>query len=451
MCGIAGSWRADFDLPAALLRLRHRGPDGSGVTEAGEATHGHVRLAIIDPTPASAQPFRYRGNVLAYNGELWNFAALREVLEDRGHDFETGGDTEVLAAALNEWGVPGALDHLDGMFCFSWSSPAGDYLVRDRLGKLPLYVVRSGAGLAWSSERRGLGGLAGAAEAVPPAHWMDLRSGTLHRYYSVPVVEPGDVRSLLEAGVRKRMIADVPLCVLLSGGIDSSVTTALAAQYRPDLVAYTCHLGEATEDLEAARVVAKHVGVELREVRLEAPDDAAVERAVLTVEVPNRTAVEIATLCIPLAERIRADGFKVVLSGEAADELFGGYGTLARRAKDDASWREARLEFLGKMGRADFHRVNKSFMAHGIEARMPFCERGLVESVLSMSKKACPPGKGLLKRAVADLLPAEVIRRPKLTFQGGAGARAHFDAAYPSPQRYYNSVLRTAFGRVVRG
>lgn len=415
-------------------------------------THGHVRLAIIDPTAASAQPFRYRDGVLAYNGELWNHGDLRGVLEVRGYRFETSGDTEVLAAALCEWGVPGALDRLDGMFCFSWSSPAGDFLVRDRLGKLPLYAARDGAGFAWASERRGLGRLGGAAEAVPPATWLDLRTGLLHRYYEVPkLASPGDVRALLEEGVRKRLMADVPLCVLLSGGLDSSVTTALAARHRPDLVAYTCHLGETTEDLEAARVVAKHVGVELREVPLEPPGDADVERAVLTVEVPNRTAVEIATLCLPLAQRIRSDGFKVVLSGEAADELFGGYGTLARRAQDDESWRAARMEFLAKMGRADFHRVNKSFMAHGVEARMPFCERGLVESVLSMGKRQCPPGKGLLKKAVADLLPAEVIRRPKLTFQGGAGARAHFDAAYPSPQRYYNSVLRTAFGRVVRG
>ncbi len=418
----------------------------------GLATHGHVRLAILDPTPASAQPFPYRDGLLSYNGELWNHAELRDELGSLGHRFESRGDTEVLAAALDQWGIPATLAKLDGMFCFSWSSPSGDFLVRDRLGKLPLYVARVGPGFAWASERRGLGAVAGAAEALKPATWLDLRTGRVRGYYEVPALEaPGDVRALLESGVRKRLVSDVPLCVLLSGGLDSSVTTAPATMARPDLVAYTCHLGETTADLEAARVVAKHVGVELREVPLEPPSHEDVERAVLTVEVPNRTAVEIATLCIPLAERISADGFKVVLSGEAADELFGGYGTLARRARDDASWRQARLEFLAKMGRADFHRVNKSFMAHGVEARMPFCELGLVESVLSMGKKECPPGKGLLKRAVGDLLPGEIIRRPKLTFQGGAGARDYFDSRYPSPQRYYNSVLRTAFGRVVRG
>lgn len=453
MCGIAGTCKADFDVETALDLIAHRGPDGRGVTEHEGVVHGHVRLAIQDLSDASLQPFRYRDGVLSYNGELWAPDALRSELEARGHRFTTTGDTEVLAAALWEWG-PSVLDRLDGMFCFSWSRPGVALLVRDRLGKLPLYVLRSGDGHSWCSERKGFGPDRGNAEALTAGHWLDLLTGKVHRYYSIPKLErpdAGTVETLIAQGVEKRLISDAPVCVLLSGGLDSSLTTAMVAKIRPDVVAYTCFVWPDSPDLASARLVAEHLGIEHREVQLPEPDDAALVRAVRTVEVPNRTSIETATLCIPLAERLSRDGFKVAVSGEAADELFGGYGTLARRATSDEAWREARLEFFAKMGRADFHRVNKSFMAHGVEVRLPFCERGLVETVMSLGRKECPSGKKSLAAIAEAWLPRSIARRKKETFHGAAGLRGFFDAAYPNPTRYYNSLVRNEFGRIVRG
>jgi asparagine synthase (glutamine-hydrolysing) len=469
MCGIAGAYLADWDVPEALARIRHRGPDAIGVREDDAVVHGHVRLAIQDPRPRSDQPFVYRRTTLAFVGEVWNFRALRDELADLGCRFGTDGDTEVVAAALDRWGV-NALPRLEGMFALAWTGRAGTYLARDRFGKVPLYwqaeeaSLLGGGGVRWASERK-----AWEPERrsgilpVPPGHVVHLETRRLRAFYRVEEeverrarvggpVGPEEVRRLLSEGVRERLQADVPVCCLISGGLDSSAVLRLVKDHKPDVVAYTAVFSDESPDLANARALCRDLGVRLREVPVGDLDGDSLWRSINAIEVVSKTQVEIGTLCLPLAERIYADGYRVCLSGEGADELFGGYGTLARRATDDERWRRERTEFLAKMGRSDFMRVNKSFMAHGVECRVPFLHRPLVEAVLGLGVRECPPGKKLLKRAFAGDLPDEIVKRPKMTFQGAAGVAAHYDALLEGKQRLiYNAMAREAFGAIPRG
>jgi asparagine synthase (glutamine-hydrolysing) len=452
MCGIFGTYLNPTEsIERGLERLRHRGPDGSGIAEAEPARHGHVRLALLDLTTASAQPFRHRGGLLSFNGEIWNYRELRAELAELGHTFSTAGDTEVLAAALSQWGAD-ALPRLDGMFAFAWSDGGTHFLARDRFGKVPLYVLRKGHAYTWMSERKAhpQGGL---AAPLAPGTRLDLSTGQVHWWYTVPQIGTNgtDVLGLLDAGVAKRLVADAPLCCLVSGGLDSSLILALAKRYKTDVVAYTAFHDRQAADLQRARYICHYLGVELRTVYIPDPDETAIRAAVASIEIASKAQVEIALLCLPLAQRISADGFKACLSGEAADELFGGYGNMCIKAAstDDAGWRDIRLAQLEKMSRGNFVRCNKVFMAYGVECRLPFMERGLVEGVLGMTKRQCPPGKKLLKDAARGLLPSEVVNRPKQTFQGGSGIAEAAGRILANPRRYYNSEARRVFGSLV--
>lgn len=453
MCGLVGAYAMPgIDLAFGLERIRHRGPDGSGIAEDAAMRHGHVRLAVQDLNARSDQPFRLGGGVLTFNGEIWNFAALRAELATLTHHvFVTSGDTEVLALALDHWGMPGALDHLDGMFAFAWSKDGAAWLARDRFGKIPLYVHRRDDGYVWASERKAFPGL--WFDALPPGDALDLTTGKIHHWYRLPDAGGGaadGILAQLETGVERRLVADAPLCCLLSGGLDSSLIATLAKRHKPDLVAFTAVMDdEPSLDLDAAKRVAASLNMPLEIVRVRAPDVAALEAAATTIELPSKAQVEIATLCIPLAAAIRANGFKVVLSGEAADELFGGYGSMIIKGyrADDAAWRAIRMRQLAKMARGNFVRCNKVFMAHGVECRLPFMDRDLVETVINLSKADCPPGKGLLKRHAARLgLADKIIRRTKQTFQGGAGTDRAALKAVARPRAFYRTVIANHFG-----
>jgi asparagine synthase (glutamine-hydrolysing) len=452
MCGLFGTFnRPDIDVAARLELLAHRGPDGSGVASSGPAVHGHVRLALVDLTDASAQPFRCAGATLSFNGEVWNWRQVRAELEQLGRTFATQGDTEVLAQALDEWGVD-ALPRIEGMFAFAWSSGDRHLLVRDRYGKVPLYVYRRGDGFVWSSERKALD-LGWPAIALPPGSALDLVTGKLVRWYDLPdrVTDNRAIAAMLEAGVAARLDADAPVCCLVSGGLDSALILSLARAHARDgreVVAYTARLDDDTADLRAARRLCAAYEVRLIEVPVERPTPASLTDAVRVIEIPSKAQVEIAAMCIPLAHAIASDGFKACLSGEAADELFGGYGSMQIKGAraDDAEWRAIRVGQLAKMGRGNFIRCNKVFMAAGVECRLPFMERPLVESVLAMGKADCPPGKKALKAAARGIVPDWVITRPKDTFQGGAGMDDAAALALPNPKVYYNRECRTLYG-----
>jgi asparagine synthase (glutamine-hydrolysing) len=452
MCGLAGAYGPAASLgrvEAALDRLAHRGPDGRGVAAKDGAIHGHVRLALVDLSSASAQPFRDRGALLSFNGEIWNFRELRAELEAAGYAFSTSGDTEVLAAALDAWGQA-ALARLDGMFAFAWSRAGRHILVRDRYGKIPLYVLRRGATFEWASERKAWApGPAGAAAPLPPGSVLDLATGAVRAWYTVPETAPAvDLLEALEASVTARLAADAPVCCLISGGLDSSMILALAARRRPDVVAYTASFDPEAEDLLAARRICRELDVELREVAVKAPSYASIAAAVAAIEIASKAQVEIALLCLPLAARIAADGFKAALSGEGADELFGAYGNMKIKGwgASDAEWRSIRLEALAKMARGNFVRCNKVFMDSGVEARLPFLAPPIVELALGSGLRECPPAKVMLKRAATNLLPAWVIKREKETFQGGSGISVACASLLDSPIRYYNTQATARFG-----
>jgi asparagine synthase (glutamine-hydrolysing) len=447
MCGLVGSFNTpEFDVSARLELIRHRGPDGSGVVAAGPATHGHVRLALLDLSHASDQPFRYRDGLLSFNGEIWNFQTVRAELEGLGHIFSTTGDTEVLAAALTEWDVD-ALMKLEGMFTFAWSRGARHLLGRDRFGKIPLYVSRRGASFVWASERKALTGY--RADALPEGSVLNLVTGLIERWYVMPDHTLGiDIIDRLTAGVKARLIADAPLCCLISGGLDSSLILTIAKRLKPDIAAYTAVLDEGSADLRAARRLCAENEVPLTEVRVRRPTPSDLSSAARCIEIASKVQTEIAALCIPLARAISSDGFRACLSGEAADELFGGYGSMCiqgARASDEG-WRHIRLQQLSRMARGNFVRCNKAFMAHGVECRLPFMERSLVEGVINMTKAACPPAKKALKAAAGELLPAWIVRRIKETFQGGAGMDAAAAQAIARPKAFYRAEVLSAFG-----
>lgn len=452
MCGIVGSWCAPrWDVARAAESLAHRGPDGRGFRAIGDAIHGHVRLALVDLTDASAQPFERGDGTLSFVGEIWNHAELREQLIATGSTFRTTGDTEVLAAVMERMGAAG-LDLLDGMFAFAWSTATRTILVRDRFGKVPLYVQRDpGGAVYWASERRALP-CPGAGVALPPGHVWDLWKDAPEAWYALPrVVVDEDPAALvlgaLRSGVRKRLAADAPVAVLCSGGLDSALITALAREERDDVTAFHAYVDDKSPDLAAARRLCADLSVRLVEVPVQPPTRESLRVAVAAIEIPMKAQVEIATLCVPLARAIRAEGFKACLSGEAADELFGGYGNMMIRAarSDDQGWRDIRTYQLAKMARGNFVRCNKSFMAGGVECRLPFMERRIVEAVLSMTKAQCPPGKTLLKQVAAGVLPRWVTTRRKETFQGASGVSAMAARVVEHPVRYYNECARDGF------
>lgn len=447
MCGLVGSYGVLLDVDAALAAIAHRGPDGQGWAECGATTLGHTRLAIQDQRDVAAQPFRRGLVTLTYNGEAYNAAELRATL--RGPWCSTG-DTEVVAALLTDYGVAG-LDRIRGMFACAWHDTAtGTWLARDRFGKIPLYVVRTATGWRWASERKALPTRM-PAWAVPPGTAVHLPTGEVTRWAGAdqPIpADPDHLCALLGDAVADRLVSDRPVCFLLSGGLDSTLVLALARRLHPAPVAYTAVHDPRSADLAAARKVAAEMGVPLVEVPVPTPTRADLTEAVRVIETPMKAQVEITLANLPLARAIASDGFRVVLSGEAADELFGGYGSLCRAAAgtDDAGWRALRRAQVDKMARGNFVRVNKVFMAAGVEARLPFMHRPVVALALGAGLRECPPGKGLLKLAARGLVPDWVIRRPKDTFQGGTGMAAAAARAAADPVRFYNAEMRRQFG-----
>lgn len=395
---------------------------------------------------------RRGSTLLVYNGELWNAPALRVELEALGCAFLTTGDTEVLAHALDQWGE-GALRKLEGMFACAWVSGDGVLrIARDRYGEVPLHAAIVPR-VCFASEVKALRAL-----GVPRGAELWVEPGTLwicepnskprvRRWYAVPEVRTSpspqsaraSLRELLAEATRERFVSDVPVCTLLSGGIDSAIVALFLRERFPSLVSYIAVMDPKSKDLRCAREVARALDIVLREVRIPAPTSDDLARVVGVIEMPFKAQVEIGWPCLVLARQMQADGFKVTYSGEGSDELWASYG-FAHHGVKKQGWLPYRRGLFYDQHRKNFPRANKVFMAHGVECRLPFLNRQLVETALSWSQdvvQAAGRPKAVLQDAFAGDLPRSVIKRSKMAFQEGLGIREVAAQAVANPKSFY--------------
>jgi asparagine synthase (glutamine-hydrolysing) len=451
MCGLIAA-AGLLDLTAAVTALTHRGPDAAALTQEGGVSLGHTRLGIQDPRARSDQPYRDGPVTLIYNGECFNTPEVRRLVEaaDPGRTWATSGDTEVVTAAL-AWAdarTPGVL-----------------YLARDRHGEVPLHVHRAAPVLAASEVKafRALGRRSSnAVTDVGPGQWWTITgTGVIerHRFYTLTAVPARMSReeaapalaAALARAVDRRVIADVPVCALLSGGIDSAAIVLELARHHPDLTCYTARLDPRSADLKHARATADMLGVRLVEVPVTPPTADDLTAAVEHIEQASKAQVEIAWPCLALAAAMHADGFRVTYTGEGSDELWASYG-FAHHGIASAGWYGYRRDLIAAQAVRNFPRVNKAFMAHSVEGRLPFLDPDLVTLALSMPRPAVqnadsPTGrKAVLQDAYRGRLPPAVISRPKVAFQDGLGLKQAITAQLPNPVRYYRAELRRIYG-----
>ncbi len=404
MCGIVAIFETRQDprelraLATRLARrLRHRGPDWSGVAVADGAVLAHERLAIVD-VEHGAHPLASRDGslLLTVNGEIYNHGELASRLA-APYDFQTASDCEVLLPLWREKG-PALLEQLDGIFAFAlWDRDQRRYLIaRDPIGVCPLYTGRDEHGqLFVASELKALEGVCRTIEDFPPGSYLDSALGEVRRYYQPAWrdyeavagghTDPATVRAALEEAVQRQLMSDVPYGVLLSGGLDSSLVAATAARFAPRRVEsggreeawwprlHSFAIGlDDSPDLAAARQVATHIGSVHHELRFTVQEgiDALVD-VIHHLETYDVTTVRAATPMYLMARRIKAMGVKMVLSGEGADEAFAGY-LYFHKAPSARALHEETVQKLDLLHKYDCLRANKAMAAWGVEARVPF-------------------------------------------------------------------------------
>lgn len=430
---------------------RHRGPDWSGIYTCDRAILAHERLAIVD-VQNGAQPLVSPDGdqVLAVNGEIYNHLELRETLPTP-YPFRTSSDCEVILALYREYGAR-FIAQLNGIFAFVLYDAAADrYLIaRDHMGIVPLYTGRDSDGQFYvASEMKSLVPVCRTIEEFPPGHVYDSATGRLERYYEPSwrsydsvmeqPAEPALLRDELDAAVRRQLMSDVPYGVLLSGGLDSSIIAAAASRFAPRRVEdegrsqawwprlHTFAIGLAeSPDLQAARVVADHIDSVHHEFHFTLDEGFdAIADVIWHLETYDVTTIRAATPMYLMARRIRAMGIKMVLSGEGADELFGGY-LYFHRAPDPRSFHEETVRKLDRLHLYDCLRANKAMAAWGVEARVPFLDREFIDLAMQIDPAAKMSGPGrmekhLLRNAFEDRLPAAVAWRQKEQFSDGVG------------------------------
>jgi len=436
---------------ALSARQRHRGPDWSGVYAEPRCLLVHERLAIVDPA-GGAQPLMSGDGrlALAVNGEIYNHRELERGLTVP-YQFQSGSDCEVINALYLEFGALGVA-RLNGIYAFAlWDAVEGRYLIaRDPLGVCPLYWGHDGDGRLWvASEMKALARHCHDVACFPPGHVYDSATGELQAFHerawrSYDAVEGVAVsREALRAGfeqaVHRQLMTDVPYGVLLSGGLDSSLVAACAARFArqrveeddaseawwPRLHSFAIGL-EGSPDLRAAAVAAKALGTVHHgfTYRFEEGVDALPD-VIRHIESYDVTSVRASTPMYLLARRIKAMGVKMVLSGEGADEIFGGY-LYFHKAPSAEAFHDECVRKLGALHQYDCLRANKAMMAWGVEARVPFLDLEFLDLAMSMDAAHKMAGKGRIEKAVlreafAGALPDEILWRQKEQFSDGVG------------------------------
>ena len=458
MCGIVAIFHVEEQTQAlrdkALRmsqKIRHRGPDWSGIYCGGHAILAHERLSIVDPE-SGQQPLYSpdRRQVLAVNGEIYNHKDLRERYKDQ-YQFQTGSDCEVILALYRDRGID-FLEELNGIFAFAlYDETRDEFLIaRDPIGVIPLYIGYDADGKVYvASELKALEGQCDHYEPFLPGHYYWSGEGKMHRYYHRDWMDYDQVKDNkagvtaihdgLEAAVRRQLMSDVPYGVLLSGGLDSSIISAVAEKYAdmrieddsktkaywPRLHSFAVGL-KGAPDLAKARLVADHIGTVHHEINYTIQEGLdAIRDVIYFIETYDVTTVRASTPMYLLARVIKSMGIKMVLSGEGADEIFGGY-LYFHKAPDARAFHEETVRKLSKLYLYDCLRANKSLAAWGVEGRVPFLDKEFLDIAMRTNPEAklCPGmmmEKKILRQAFADMLPEEIAWRQKEQFSDGVG------------------------------
>ena len=458
MCGIVCAFDTkqaiDVLRPQVLdmsKKVRHRGPDWSGIFSNDKTVVAHERLAIVDPASGKQPLFspdkRY---VLAVNGEIYNHRELRKQFKET-YNFLTESDCEVILPLFQEKGTD-FIDELNGIFGFALYDTQTDeyFIARDHMGIIPLYMGYDKNGTFYvASELKALEGICTTIELFPPGHYMHSRDGKLVQWYKRDWREFDNVKDnktdiqelhdALEAAVHRQLMSDVPYGVLLSGGLDSSITSAIAKKYAakrietddttdawyPQLHSFSVGL-EGSPDLKAARDVAKHIGTIHHEIKFTIQEGLdALRDVIYYLETYDITTVRASTPMYLMARVIKSMGIKMVLSGEGSDELFGGY-LYFHKAPNAQEFHEETVRKLDKLHMYDCLRANKSLMAWGIEGRVPFLDKEFIDVAMRINPKdkMITPDrmeKWVLRKAFEDYLPESVTWRQKEQFSDGVG------------------------------
>lgn len=459
MCGIVGAFElkqpSSEGLRAQVLemskRIRHRGPDWSGIFTGEKAILAHERLAIVDPKSGSQPLYSPDGKVvLAVNGEIYNHQQLRNSLPH--YHFATQSDSEVILALYLEKG-PAFIEELNGIFGFAlYDSRDNSFLVaRDHMGIIPLYYGKDEEGQIFvASELKSLEGFCVEIDQFPPGHyWSSAESTTPIRWYkrdweTYETVKDNEtdltkLRQALEDAVQRQLMSDVPYGVLLSGGLDSSVIAAITKKFAsrrietggkeeawyPQLHSFAVGL-KGAPDLIAAQKAAEHIGTIHHEINFTIQEGLdAIRDVIYHLETYDVTTVRASTPMYLLARVIKSMGIKMVLSGEGSDELFGGY-LYFHKAPNPQEFHEETVRKLKKLYLYDCLRANKSLAAWGVEGRVPFLDEEFMDVAMTLNPadKMIKDGrmeKWVVRKAFEDYLPESIAWRQKEQFSDGVG------------------------------
>jgi len=458
MCGIVCAFDLK-DTPDSIRpnilkmvkKVRHRGPDWSGVYSSKNAVMAHERLAIVDPT-SGKQPILSDDNTkaIAVNGEIYNHLELRDNFA-KDYKFKTDSDCEIILA-LYKKNKYDFLNQLNGIFAFALYDSDNDtyFIARDHMGIIPLYIGWDEKGTLYvASELKSLEGVCSKIELFPPGHYLESSKGDYVKWYNPEWVKFNNVSDAttsiselhdsLSSAVKRQLMSDVPYGVLLSGGLDSSITSALAKRFSskriesgdtqdawwPQLHSFSVGL-KGSPDLKAAKIVSDHIGTIHHEIIFTIQEGIdALRDVIYHLETYDITTVRASTPMYLMARAIKSIGIKMVLSGEGADELFGGY-LYFHKAPSAEEFHNETVRKLNKLHQYDCLRANKALAAWGIEGRVPFLDKEFIEVAMNMNPKDKMINKDriekwAIRKAFEDYLPDEVLWRQKEQFSDGVG------------------------------
>lgn len=464
MCGIVAIFNVKEQTPELRTKalgmskkIRHRGPDWSGIHCSGSAILAHERLSIVDPESGGQPLFSPDGKqVLAVNGEIYNHQEIRERYKGR-YDFQTGSDCEVILALYRDKGID-FLEDLNGIFAFALYDEEQDafLIARDHIGVIPLYIGYEADGKVFvASELKALEGECERYEPFLPGHYYWSKAPGMKPWYKRDWMEYDNVkdnpassdaiRKSLCAAVKRQMMSDVPYGVLLSGGLDSSVISAITESYAerrietdsqsrawwPRLHSFAVGL-KGAPDLAKARLVADYIGTVHHEINYTIQEGLdALRDVIYFIETYDITTVRASVPMYLLARVIKSMGIKMVLSGEGADEIFGGY-LYFHKAPSAEEFHKETVRKLSKLHQYDCLRANKSLSAWGVEGRVPFLDKEFLDVAMRTNPKAkmcslngsdpkASMEKRIVREAFEDMLPEEVAWRQKEQFSDGVG------------------------------